>query len=158
MTWIRQTRVVFDRFSGWMTRFSGTSWAFVTAVGLIVTWALTGPLFDYSNTWQLFINTTTTIVTFLMVFLIQHTQNKDSLAIHLKLNELLAATVGASNRLMSIEDLTDEELAVLHSYYQELAETTKATVHLLESHSIEEARALHEGKPTRTGKEKPIQH
>lgn len=147
-----KTRTAFDRFSGAMTHFTGSSSAFVFATAIIVMWAATGPLFGFSNTWQLVINTGTTVVTFLMVFLIQHAQNKDSIAVHLKLNELLAATVGASNRLVSIEDLTEEELTVLRRYYQQLAEMTKTSLHLLESHSIDEARALHEGKPTVTGK------
>ena len=145
-------RTTFDRFSGTMTHFTGSSSAFVFATAVILLWAATGPLFGFSNTWQLVINTGTTVITFLMVFLIQHAQNKDSVAVHLKLNELLAATIGASNRLVSIEELTEEELSVLRRYYQHLAEMTKTSHNLLESHSIDEARALHAGEPTVTGK------
>ncbi len=152
MTITTALRGTFDRFSSGVAHFTGSSAAFVFATGVIVVWGLTGPLFGFSNTWQLVINTGTTVVTFLMVFLIQHAQNKDSVALHLKLNELLAATVGASNRLVSIEDLTEEELIVLRRYYQQLALLTKTGGNLLESHSIDEARALHAGKPTVTGK------
>ena len=99
-----------ERFSHQATHATGTSLAFVLALGAIVVWAVTGPIFQFSNTWQLVINTGTTIVTFLMVFLIQRTQNKDSLAIHLKLNEIVAAMAGASNRLIDVEDLTEKEI------------------------------------------------
>src|SRR5438067_2326043 len=97
-----------ERVSTWATRWTGSSAAFAIAVAVIVVWAATGPIFKFSDTWQLVINTGTTIVTFLMVFLIQRQQNKDSLAIHLKLNEVLAALEGASNRLINVEDLTEE--------------------------------------------------
>src|SRR5262245_18853771 len=92
------------------TVWTGTSWAFALAIATVLIWLITGPLFDFSDTWQLVINTGTTIVTFLMVFLIQHTQNKDSQATLLKLNELIAAVEGASNRLLNIEDLSEDEL------------------------------------------------
>src|SRR5205814_10285604 len=111
----------FESFAAAATRRTGTVGAFAVAVGVIVTWASTGPLFHFSNTWQLVINTGTTIVTFLMVFLIQQTQNKDGLAIQLKLNELVAALEGASNRLISVEDLNSEELRILREHYQLLA-------------------------------------
>src|SRR5262245_26999214 len=94
------------RFARWATDASGTTSAFLLAVAVIVVWIATGPIFHFSDTWQLVINTGTTIVTFLMVFLIQRTQNKDSRAIHLKLNELVAAMQGASNRLINVESLT----------------------------------------------------
>ena len=103
-----------ERFSTAVTRWTGGTSAFVVALGVIVVWAVTGPLFAFSDTWQLVINTGTTIVTFLMVFLIQRAQNKDSRAIHLKLNELVAAMKGASNRLIDAEDLTEDELELLH--------------------------------------------
>src|SRR5687767_9276282 len=96
-----------ERFSLKATKATGTSAAFVIAVAVIVIWGISGPLFNFSDTWQLAINTGTTIVTFLMVFLIQRTQNKDALAIHLKLNEIVAAIEGASNRLIDVEDLTE---------------------------------------------------
>ena len=101
---------------------TGQWWAFTVAFFVVLAWLVTGPIFGFSDTWQLFINTATTIVTFLMVFLIQHAQNKDTRALQLKLNELLAAVEGASNRLIDIEELTDDELNVLHKRYQELAE------------------------------------
>ena len=104
---------LFDRFAGGATRHAGSPTAFVLAVGVVVAWALTGPMFGYSETWQLVINTGTTIVTFLMVFLIQQSQNKDAVAVHLKLNELLASHREASNMLVSIEDLDEDELRQL---------------------------------------------
>src|SRR6186997_1079672 len=110
-----------ERMSNRVTAWTGSSGAFGLALGIIIVWGLTGPLFDYSNTWQLVINTGTTIVTFLMVFLIQRAQNKEALAIHLKLNEIVAALEGASNRLIDAEDLSERELTALHRHYQELA-------------------------------------
>ena len=101
-------RSSFERFSSVVTKAAGSSAAFVCALALVLGWLVTGPLFDFSENWQLFINTGTTIITFLMVFLIQKSQNKDSLAIQLKLNELVAAHEFASNRLVSIEDMTSE--------------------------------------------------
>ncbi len=137
---------VFERFASAATRFTGSVPAFALALGTILVWAVTGPLFHFSNTWQLVINTGTTIVTFLMVFLIQQTQNKDGLAIQLKLNELVAALEGASNRLISVEDLTSEELRVLRAHYQLLAQRAKEMAEATESHSIEEAERRHELK------------
>ena len=99
-----------------------------------------GPIFGFSDTWQLVINTGTTIVTFLMVFLIQRAQNKDSAAMQLKLNELVAAVKGASNRLIDVEDLTEEELEMLHPFYAELVTLAKKDRQLSKSHSVEEAR------------------
>ena len=105
-------------------RFAGHPLTFSTAVALVVVWALTGPLFGYSDTWQLVINTSTTIVTFLMVFLIQHTQNRDTLAMQLKLAELIMAVKNAENRLATAEDLSEEELEQLHEKYRRRAEET----------------------------------
>jgi low affinity Fe/Cu permease len=122
-----------------VTAWSGTSQAFAGAVAVVVAWALLGPVFHFSDTWQLVINTGTTIVTFLMVFLIQRSQNKDSQAVHLKLNEMVAALQGASNRLINVEDLTEQEVQLLHRHYQRLAELAKRDGILTESHSIEEA-------------------
>jgi low affinity Fe/Cu permease len=135
-----------ERFSHQATHATGTSLAFVLALGAIVVWAVTGPIFQFSNTWQLVINTGTTIVTFLMVFLIQRTQNKDSLAIHLKLNEIVAAMAGASNRLIDVEDLTEKEIETLHRHYQKLVSMAKKDLELGESHSVEEAANRHERK------------
>jgi low affinity Fe/Cu permease len=99
---------------------AGSAWAFGTATLVVLLWALTGPIFQFSDTWQLVINTGTTILTFLMVFLIQHTQNKESRAVQLKLNELIASTEGASNRLISIEDFSEDDLEELHLRFQKL--------------------------------------
>ncbi|HTL46466.1 MAG TPA: low affinity iron permease family protein [Verrucomicrobiae bacterium] len=100
---------------------SGHPTAFLTAVSVVLVWAVTGPLFHFSDTWQLVINTGTTIVTFLMVFLIQNTQNRDNEAIQLKLDELIRSTSGAHNFLLNIEDLTEEELQLIKKRYSELA-------------------------------------
>jgi low affinity Fe/Cu permease len=136
----------FERFSTVITRFTGTTTAFGLALGAIVVWAVLGPVFGFSDTWQLVINTSTTIVTFLMVFLIQRTQNKDSLAIHLKLNELVSAVEGANNRLIDVEALSEHELETLHRYYAELAHLARAASAVAESHSVEEARQRHSAK------------
>ena len=135
-----------ERMSGRATAWAGSSWSFALAVGIIVVWAATGPLFGFSDTWQLVINTGTTIVTFLMVFLIQRTQNKDAMAIQLKLNELVAAVEGASNRLINVEDLTEEEVRILHRHYGKLVELAKKDVNLTESHSVEDAEEDHAEK------------
>jgi low affinity Fe/Cu permease len=111
-----------EKFAYKTTMWSGSSWAFLIAVALTVAWLVSGPFFGYSDSWQLVMNTVSSIVTFLMVFLIQRSQNKDSLAIQVKLNELIGATKGASNRLIDIEDLTEDELGALHQRYQQLAE------------------------------------
>jgi low affinity Fe/Cu permease len=128
------------------TCWTGGSLAFALALTVIVVWAAMGPVFDYSDTWQLVVNTATTIVTFLMVFLIQRSQNKDSLALQLKLNELVAAIEGASNRLIDAEQLSEKELGELRAHYQELVELAKGEGNLTESHSIEEAHERHEEK------------
>ncbi len=136
----------FERIAQKATYFTGTTMAFIIAVSIILVWILTGPFFHFSDTWQLVINTSTTIVTFLMVFLIQRTQNKDSRAIHLKLNELIASLKGPSNRLVDIEDLSEDELETLHKYYQRLAHLAKKEKDVSASHSIEEAHELHKEK------------
>ncbi len=135
-----------ERLATAVTRWAGRTGAFALACGIILVWVVTGPLFGFSDTWQLVINTGTTIVTFLMVFLIQRSQNKDSLAIHLKLNELVAAMRGASNRLIDVESLTEQELAVLHRHFHELVSMAKRDATLTESHSVEEAQERHERK------------
>src|SRR5690242_10726435 len=136
----------FERFSTTVTIWTGSSTAFGIACATIIVWAALGPVFHFSDTWQLVINTGTTIVTFLMVFLIQRTQNKDSLALQLKLNELVAAIEGASNRLIDVEDLDEKELKALHEYYGRLAIMAKKEGVLTDSHSIEEAEARHSSK------------
>jgi low affinity Fe/Cu permease len=129
-----------------ITEWSGHSSAFAVALGVVVVWALLGPVFDYSDSWQLVINTGTTVVTFLMVFLIQRAQNKESLAVQLKLNELVAALSGASNRLVNVEDLSEEELEILHEHYRKLAEMAKRERDVRDSHSVDEAEGRHRAK------------
>ncbi|MEP6597173.1 MAG: low affinity iron permease family protein [Ginsengibacter sp.] len=136
----------FNNFSKVVTRATGTPAAFIIAFLVIVIWGITGPVFNFSNTWQLVINTGTTIITFLMVFVIQHSQNKDTKAIQLKLNELIAANSEASNRVVSIEDLTDEELEVIKKYYAQLAQSAKNGNNLFSTHSLDEAKQNAEKK------------
>jgi low affinity Fe/Cu permease len=138
-----------ERFSARVTAWTGGSWGFGVAVAVVLVWLATGPIFNYSDTWQLIINTGTTIVTFLMVFLIQRSQNKDALALQLKLNELVAAMKGASNRLIDVEDLDEDELRILHRHYRTLAKLAKRDARLTESHSIEEAETRHGAKRSR---------
>lgn len=119
--------------------WTGSTLAFMLAAATIIVWAATGPIFHYSDTWQLVINTSTTIVTFLMVFLLQRAQNKDSHAIHLKLDELVAATSGASNRLIAAEALTEKDMQLLTKHYKRLVELSQKDEDLRQSHSVEEA-------------------
>jgi low affinity Fe/Cu permease len=135
-----------EKFSSVVTRYAGSSHSFIFACLVIVAWLVTGPIFHYSDTWQLVINTGTTIITFLMVFLIQRSQNKESVAIQIKLNELVASSRLASNRLIDVEDLTEDELKILHRYYQELASLSKQDKEMNVSHTIEEAQELHSMK------------
>lgn len=136
----------FQKIAASITRVTGSATAFIVATFVIIIWALTGPVFHYSDTWQLVINTGTTIVTFLMVFVIQQTQNKDSLALQLKLNELIASNENASNRLIVVEDLTQEELEVLKKFYVKLSALAKEEQDLRTSHSVEEAGDIHQHK------------
>jgi low affinity Fe/Cu permease len=137
---------LFEKFAAKMTMLTGRPQAFLIAFGIILIWGITGPIFKFSDTWQLVINTGTTIVTFLMVFLIQQSQNKDSLSIQLKLNEIVAALEGASNRLINVEDISQEELVVLHKYYHKLALMAAKEESINKSHSVEEATIKHEIK------------
>src|SRR5262249_47180442 len=134
------------RFSLAATEWAGSSWAFGTAVAVILVWGLTGPIFHFSDTWQLVINTGTTIVTFVMVFLIQRAQNKEPKAVQLKLNEIVAAIHGASNRLIDVESLSEDEIEVLRRHYAEMSRLAEESGSVLESHSIDEARARSEAK------------
>jgi low affinity Fe/Cu permease len=136
----------FEKFASRITHAVGTNTAFFLASISVILWLVTGPIFGFSDTWQLVINTGTTIVTFLMVFLIQKTQNKDSIAIQIKLNELVASNSKASNRLVSVEEMTEDELMVLSSYYSKLATMAKKDENLRKSHSIDEAEVHHEEK------------
>jgi len=132
-----------ERLSHQATKATGTSMAFMLALAVVLVWLITGPLFNFSDTWQLVINTGTTIVTFLMVFLIQRAQNKDALALHLKLNEIVAAMEGASNRLIDVEDLSEAEIDALRKYYRRLIELARTDDNLTATHSIEEAATRH---------------
>jgi low affinity Fe/Cu permease len=135
-----------ERFSHFAMEWTGSTPAFLAAVALLLAWLLTGPLFQYSDTWQLVINTFTTIVTFLMVFLIQRAQNKDSKAVALKLNEIIAALEGASNRMIGVERLSEAEIKTLQKHYDAIIAIAERESTLGESHSIEEARRRAEAK------------
>jgi low affinity Fe/Cu permease len=132
-----------ERVAEKATKQSGSSLAFAVAVAVVVLWIATGPIFKFSDTWQLVINTGTTIVTFLMVFLIQRTQNKETEAIQLKLNELVAALKGASNRLIDLEDWTEEELKTLHEHYRHLGKLALEDGDQHRSLSVDAAEARH---------------
>jgi low affinity Fe/Cu permease len=133
----------FEKFASAVCKATGSTPAFIGAFSIVIIWALSGPFFDFSETWQLVINTGTTIITFLMVFLIQKAQNKDSLAIQLKLNELVASSEYSSNRLVDIESMTEEEMVTVQKYYHKLNALTKNEESLQTSHSIEEAQKQH---------------
>jgi low affinity Fe/Cu permease len=136
----------FDKFSVVVAKATGSSSAFIIAVIFIVAWAVSGPLFHFSDTWQLVVNTATSVITFLMVFLIQQSQNKDTLALQLKLNELIASHHRASNRLIDIEDLTSDELTRLKQFYTELGELAEKDKDLYKTHSIEDAKEIQQMK------------
>ena len=138
----------FARLATRIAGLAGRAWAFALAALVVVCWALTGPLFGFSDTWQLVINTATTIVTFLMVFLIQRAQNKDAAVIQLKLNEVLAALEGASNQLINVEDLSEEDVRDLHKRYQRLMEKACCKGEVRAGHSVEEVKG---GKPNGRG-------
>lgn len=120
--WLSAFSRKLERLAVWTTDWVGSSWAFITAAALVVVWLVTGPVFHYSDTWQLVMNTISSIVTFLMVFLLQRSQNKEFMAIQVKLNELIATKEGASNRLINAEDLSEEEVRRLHAHYKRLFE------------------------------------
>jgi low affinity Fe/Cu permease len=143
---MKKKKNLFERFSNWATAATGSSAAFMIAIAAIVIWLATGPVAKYSDTWQLIINTGTTIITFLMVFLIQKSQNKDSKAIHLKLNELLAAHQGASNRMVDIEDLNENELDHLRKFYKQLSDLAESEDDITCTHSIDAAGENHKLK------------
>lgn len=145
----RSFRARFEHVAGWITKMTGSSTAFLISLTIIIVWAITGPIFHFSDTWQLVINTGTTIITFLMVFVIQQSQNKDSLAIQLKLNELIAAEERASNRLVNVEDLTQDELETLKKFYIKLSKLAADENDLFSSHSVDEADKVHREKATK---------
>ena len=138
--------ILFEKLSAKVTKATGSSTAFILAFLVIIVWGITGPLFNFSNTWQLVINTGTTIITFLMVFVIQQSQNKDTIAIQLKLNELIAASDTASNRLVDVEELSAEELQTLKTFYRRLSELAKKESDIHATHSIDEAQDNHTNK------------
>jgi low affinity Fe/Cu permease len=150
---MKKKRNVFETFATKITSWTGSSTAFGIAFGIVIGWLMSGPIFHYSDTWQLVINTGTTIITFLMVFLIQKAQNKDSKAIQLKLNELIAASRLASNRMVDIEDLSEGELDVLRKFYQRLSDISEEDEDIHRSHSIDKADELHKEKSRRNVKE-----
>ncbi len=115
----------FERFAKRAAAVSGSPYAFLTAGGLIVVWGLLGPVFHYSDTWQLVINTSTTIITFLMVFLIQNTQNKDTMALQLKLDELIRANGKAHNAMLDLEELSERELTEIRDHYEHIAQDAR---------------------------------
>jgi low affinity Fe/Cu permease len=141
-----KSKSFFEKFASKITEVTGSSWGFGFALLAVIVWAACGPLFDFSENWQLVINTGTTIITFLMVFVIQKSQNKDSIAIQLKLNELVAAHDMASNRLVNVEDLTEDEMKVLRKYYVKLSALTGDDQTIHQSHSIDEAEESHTQK------------
>ncbi|MGN6615839.1 MAG: low affinity iron permease family protein [Ilyomonas sp.] len=145
---------LFDSFSTKVTKGTGSPWAFIIALVVVIVWAITGPVFHFSDTWQLVINTGTTIVTFLMVFVIQQSQNKDTVALQLKLNELIASSRYASNRLIDVEDFTQDELEVLKSFYVRLSEKAAKENNLKATHSIEDAEENANAKNELPKKEK----
>ncbi|MBK7289729.1 MAG: low affinity iron permease family protein [Chitinophagaceae bacterium] len=136
----------FEKFSAKVTKITGKPISFLMAMFIVIVWGITGPVFKFSDTWQLVINTGTTIITFLMVFVIQQSQNKDTIALQLKLNELIAATSTASNRLIDVEDISSEELEVLKKFYIKLAMMAKKDKDIHKTHSIDEAKTLHDKK------------
>ncbi len=144
-----QAAGISERFASSVTKATGSTGAFIIAFIIVIVWAVSGPFFHYSENWQLIINTGTTIITFLMVFLIQKAQNKDSLAIQLKLNELVAAHEFASNRLVNVENLSEDELKVIQKYYSRLSNLTQKEESLQQSHSIDEAGVSSEIKKER---------
>ncbi len=145
---LRMARL-YNNFSTKVTRAAGRPMALIVAFLVIILWAITGPVFNYSDTWQLVINTGTTIITFLMVFVIQQSQNKDTTALQLKLNELIASNEKASNRLIDIEDLTEEELLVLKKFYVKLADLAEKETDVFTSHSLDEAERNNSSKKAR---------
>jgi len=138
--------LLFDKFSSKVTKITGKPVAFILAFTIIIVWAVTGPIFHFSDTWQLVINTGTTIITFLMVFVIQQSQNKDTIALQIKLNELIASSQNASNRLIDVEDLTPEELETLKKFYIKLSKLAEKDSDIKATHSIEEAAEKHQRK------------
>jgi low affinity Fe/Cu permease len=138
----------FRRLAGAITTAVGTPWALMLAIGVVVVWALTGPVFRFSDTWQLAINTGTTVVTFLMVFVIQASQNRDARATQLKLDELIRAVKGARNELIEIEDAPDATVELEHRHFQQLVRAAQATdPHVLDEVQVRRTRRSRKAKP-----------
>jgi low affinity Fe/Cu permease len=148
MEWLNEK---LEGFSKLVTHWAGSSWAFSLACFVVLGWAVTGPIFNYSENWQLVINTSTTIVTFLMVFLVQRTQNKESLAVNVKLNELLASQKGASNNLINLEDMSEHQINALHKRFSSLAERLKDYAENCDEHSVTEVADEAQELMARTG-------
>jgi low affinity Fe/Cu permease len=153
---LKKESIWFEKFASKATKATGSSVAFIIACLLVLTWVVTGILF-HSNIWPILINTITSTVTFLMVFLIQKTQNKDAISIQIKLNELVAANENASNRIISVEDLSEKELIRLNKHYTRLAEITKEKQDLKSMHSIEDI-AISKEEAERYSKKKSVAH
>lgn len=145
-------RKLFDKVAAKVTKAAGSPAASVGAILIVVIWALCGPVFNYSETWQLVINTGTTIITFLMVFVIQQSQNKDTAALHMKLNELIASSPQASNRLVDLEELTEAEIEAVRKYYRKIALLAEKEADIHQSHSLDEACDNHLRKVKSTRK------
>ena len=139
---------MFRRFAAATSEAAGSPWMFMAALSVIVVWAVSGPMFGFSDTWQLVINTGTTIVTFLMVFLVQNTQNRDNKAIHLKLDELLRALEGARTSMVNLEDMSDEELVRLHQEFTRLKDARKLHEQIERSQIKHERRREDVEKPS----------
>jgi low affinity Fe/Cu permease len=150
----KKSQQLYSKISSAVTRTTGSPVVSIIAFLIIVIWAVLGPVFHYSDTWQLVINTGTTIITFLMVFIIQQSQNRDTSAIQLKLNELIACEERASNRLIDVEDLTEQELQVLKKFYVKLSKQAENDNDLHSSHSLDEAEDNQQRK-SRVGKKQP---
>jgi low affinity Fe/Cu permease len=136
----------FEKISSYITKQAGRPVTSIASIVLVLVWAATGPLFGYSENWQLIINTSTTIITFLMVFVIQTSANKDTIAVQIKLNELIASSKFASNRLIDVEDLTAAELELLKNFYVKLSKLAEKEKNLFASHSIDESLKFHNRK------------
>ena len=146
---------LFETISNKVTRAAGRPATFTAAALLIVLWLCSGPFLQFSDTWQLIINTSTTIITFLMVFIIQQSQNKDTMAMQLKLNELISSIKPASNKLIDIEDLTEEEILTLKQFYIKLADLAQRENKVSESHSSDSAAKKHYKKHSKSFKKRP---
>ena len=145
----KKEKKFFEKFAEKATAATGSTPAIIISFSLILVWGLSGPFFHFSEIWQLMINTSTTIITFLMVFLIQKSQNKDSVALHIKLDELVSALEPANNRLVDVEDLTEAELLVLKKYYARLREREKPGKSLIKPRNADKDKHGIENGPER---------